>query len=293
MKETVRPLLVFAVAGLYVVMTSFVPHSTAAADAILGMLLLSGLAVIGIPHGALDVWTYQHRTKNSFSSLGYIVGYLIAIGLVFAFWMVFPAAGLTLFLVLSAWHFGQADFVLWGLHKGGWAWGTLALSLILVWHMEEALEIVSHMGVEPGTRNLISSFIPALQWTAITGWFIAAARAIYLRKAPWLWTLGMLAFTPWIPLLLAFGMYFVGQHSFAGWSHLQHEMNLRSMDLWRKAFPFTVGAWLLIAGGIWFLTSGKSSDLHATSGAFFMLLGSISIPHIFESHWLLRNDAGR
>ena len=293
MKETVRPLLVFAVAGLYVVMTSFVPHSTAAADAILGMLLLSGLAVIGIPHGALDVWTYQHRTKNSFSSLGYIVGYLIAIGLVFAFWMVFPAAGLTLFLVLSAWHFGQADFVLWGLLKGGWAWGTLALSLILVWHMEEALEIVSHMGVEPGTQNLISSFIPALQWTAITGWFIAAARAIYLRKAPWLWTLGMLAFTPWIPLLLAFGMYFVGQHSFAGWSHLQHEMKLRSMDLWRKAFPFTVGAWLLIAGGIWILTSGKSSDLHATSGAFFMLLGSISIPHIFESHWLLRNDAGR
>ena len=141
MKETVGRFWFLPLQRLYVVMTSFVPHSTAAADAILGMLLLAGLAVIGIPHGALDVWTYQHRTKNGFSSLGYIVGYLIAIGLVFAFWMVFPVAGLTLFLVLSAWHFGQADFVLWGLLKGGWAWGTLALSLILVWHMEEALKL--------------------------------------------------------------------------------------------------------------------------------------------------------
>ena len=292
MTETIRPPLVFAVAAAYVTLNFFFPGTQVEADFVLSGLLLAGLVVIGIPHGALDVWTYQQRKVNGLSTLQYIIAYLLAIAFVFGFWMAFPVMGLALFLALSAWHFGQADISMWGLRQGGWMWGTLALAMVLVWHTDEVMQIVGHMGIEQALQQKITAVAPSLQWIAVIGWFAAAARAIYLRNAHWLWTLGMLTFTPWIPLLLAFGMYFVGQHSFAGWWHLQNETHMRSTELWLKALPFSLGAWSLIALGVWFLTFGVNSDLQATSGAFFMLIGCISIPHIFESHWFLRNDAG-
>ena len=39
--------------------------------------------------------------------------------------------------------------------------------------------------------------------------------------------------------------------------------------------------------GVEFIGASRNVFIHATYGAFFMLLGSISIPHIFESHWFL------
>jgi len=285
-----RAPLLFVLASTYVGVSVALPELRVVADWMIGGILGAGLVAVGIPHGALDVWTHRHRNSSA-QSFQYILVYLAAIGGVFVFWTTFPLAGLLLFLLLSAWHFGQADFELWGMRRGSFAWGLLALSMILIWNAAEVNGILVHMGIEPSTLQWIESNVLPLQWMTIAGWFLAAARAVQLKNWEWMWTLGLLALAPWMSVLWAFGLYFIGQHSVAGWTHLQRHMKKSGLELWRLALPFTLGAWALIAAGIWGLTSAQVADTDATAGAFFVLLGSISIPHIFESHLFLRNGA--
>ena len=111
--------------------------------------------------------------------------------------------------------------------------------------------------------------------------------ALRMKHLTWALAIALIGLTPWIPVLLSFGLYFVGQHSASGWHHLRQRLGLSSKDLWVKALPFTAGAMLLIGLGIWAFGNLEAVQSDATVGAFFMLLGCISIPHIFESHWFL------
>lgn len=78
------------------------------------LLLIVGFVLIGIPHGAVDHlletkrWDYRRMPA-------FILSYL-SVGILMAFiWYISPNTGLLLFLIYSAWHFGQADGALWQL----------------------------------------------------------------------------------------------------------------------------------------------------------------------------------
>ena len=291
MSQSWRPPVLFFLSFGYVLITSAFPASVLWAQGVLVALIAVGLVIIGIPHGALDVWTFQHRAETG-AKARYITGYLMAIGGVFWFWQTFPVAGLLLFLCLSAWHFGQADGALWGLTKVESAvWGAWLLSMMLVWHTEEMNAILVHMGILHEQLSRLAVHLEPVQGFTVLGWVAAAAWAAKRSNWNWLWCIGMLAAAPWTPLLLMFGLYFVGQHSAAGWHHLKSRLGQSSWQLWRKAIPFSLGAWLLIGAGLGWMTFESPSDVDATAGAFFVLLGSISIPHIFESHLFLFNAA--
>lgn len=282
MRVYARPVALLIVALVYVALNQWGAHW---ADAFLGSGLALGLLAIGIPHGALDVWTHSERKPGR--AVPYIITYLLSIAGVLACWWQFPHAGLLAFLALSAWHFGQADFERWGIRKGHLAWGGTVLAVILFWHIDEVNAIVGEMGVSEGVRTALLNQRLTLQQIATAAMISCAIAAVRLRNWEWLLAVVLLAITPWIPVLLAFGLYFIGQHSASGWHHLQGRLGMSSKELWLKAAPFTGGALVLIALGIvWMQKPGEFAP-HATYGAFFMLLGSISIPHIFESHWFL------
>ena len=141
------------------------------------------------------------------------------------------------------------------------------------------------MGVE-GASNWI-------EIATIVGWLLALAFAIYLRKPLWIWSLLMLATAPFIPVLMAFMIFFVGQHSLAGWSHLKNGLKMSSLQLWVRAAPFHLGAWAIIIGGVYLFGSNDTYSFHATVGWFFAFLGSISIPHIIESHRFIQQIKDR
>lgn len=282
MNGYLRPAGLLTLALLYIVWGAL--GGPWASEALGGMLAL-GLAAIGIPHGALDVWTHEARTPGR--NAAYIVGYLVCIGVTLAGWRMFPHAGLLVFLVLSAWHFGQADFTLWGITRGHFTWGVLALGTILVWHIDEVLPIVDQMGVSEAAQLRVSDWESTLQLASTAGLIACTIAALRLRNWEWLLSIALIALTPWIPVLLAFGLYFIGQHSASGWHHLQSRMGWTSKALWWKAAPFTLGAVALMGLGVVGLGRPEMFLSNATYGAFFMLLGSISIPHIFESHWFL------
>jgi len=77
-----------------------------------------GSLSVGLSHGDLD-----HLTQNKIISkkqLFYFVANYLLKGALFAVvWFIVPYIALIIFILYSAWHFGQADFKEWG-HNQGW-----------------------------------------------------------------------------------------------------------------------------------------------------------------------------
>ena len=98
MRVYARPVALLIVALVYVALNQWGAHW---ADELLGGGLALGLLAIGIPHGALDVWTHGERKPGR--AVPYVITYLLSIAGVLAGWWQFPHAGLLAFLAsLSA-----------------------------------------------------------------------------------------------------------------------------------------------------------------------------------------------
>ena len=80
-----------------------------------------------------------------------------------------------------------------------------------------------------------------------------------------------------LPLIPAFGCYFIFQHSLHGWKHLKNKLALSDFQMWKHALPFTVGAIVLFAVFI--------SLIQAPNwGQFFIFLSALSFPHVWYMH---------
>lgn len=241
---------------------------------ILGLGFLS----VGLSHGALDHLTAK-PIINKKQLLGFIIRYLfkaIVLGLV---WLFYPDLALLLFIAYSAWHFGQADFKEWQL-KQGWqslCWGTIALMIILFSHFEELNLIllqIPNLEFVNTLKNLSDNIIRALNILFIVGGILLA---VINKSKHILFTLTYLLLCNMLPLLLSFGIYFVGQHSLHGWRHLSLGLNESTSRLWLKSLPFSIGGALVI---LYFLLLSSSNYV----GIFFIILSCLSIPHVFSMH---------
>lgn len=102
---------------------------------ILGLVIL----VIGMPHGALDhiiAFKAFDRPKNFRNQFIFYAGYLSVMFLYGLFWVFFPFAAFMFFLLMTLYHFGQADaerfsFEGWPKHAMLYARGLTIVGLIL------------------------------------------------------------------------------------------------------------------------------------------------------------------
>jgi cell division protein FtsW (lipid II flippase) len=90
--------------------------------------------------------------------------------------------------------------------------------------------------------------------------------------------LGML-----LPLELAFGFYFIFQHSYNAWQHLQLGLTLPAKTLYKKALPYTLGA-ILIGVVFYFFNATSILQISHYAGLFFIFLACISLPHFVMMH---------
>lgn len=237
-------------------------------------LIVIGLMAVGIPHGAVDHLLtgnqWQQRIKPSF-----IIKYL-GISLLFAaIWMGFPNFALPLFVIYSAWHFGQADGEIWQLSPlSSGIWGMANLVYILGTHTEESAQIIGQISTY--------SFPFELPVYSLLPWFIWA---IISRRWGMAITLTWITFSAFLPLMTAFGLYFIGQHSINGWNKIKTHLGLGNIQLWKKTLPFHTGAWALMLGFyfFWPLTSEGW-------GIFFIFIACISLPHSFIMHRLYQKS---
>lgn len=238
------------------------------------LLAVVGLALVGIPHGALDE-VIELKKQPSMSRWWFYARYLTIIAVVMALWHVLPAAGLLIFLIYSAYHFGQTDFVEMGVGSsvGAFAWGSWVLMFLLYSHPDASTEVLRHMGVSwcIERSNVSYGFIAlgGMMWLAL---------AVRYRKASWLVTLVILAIGSQLSLFQAFSLYFIGLHSTTGWKHLRNELGVTNIAMQRMALPYTAGALLLFGALVVLGMEGGERAMRESS--FYIFLACVSLPHI-------------
>lgn len=135
-------------------------------------LVIAGVLImgVGVPHGAVDHLIFQadtYQKKMLFFSL-----YLAAMGVGLLVWMFFPSVAFLLFLLLSAFHFGQSQFAGYGFKRFirntlYIIWGnSLLAGLILYRSSELALLSLEFADLGQIYRSLDLEIVKGLLWTS-------------------------------------------------------------------------------------------------------------------------------
>jgi lycopene beta-cyclase len=233
--------------------------------------LIIGMICVGLPHGAVDhlieskTWDYKKAPR-------FIGQYLALIACMGIIWYIAPIFALIAFLGYSAWHFGQADIRQWSISNLlTLPWGVTLLLYILGTHQNETSSILSYIaGIE---------FPFSISPLVIVPWLFFA---IWKRNFSMIFTMSWLAISSQLPLLLAFGTYFIGQHSITSWGHLKQHIQYKSRKIWLHALPFHFGAWLILILFflLWPMVQSEISSSHSAWGIFFIFISCVSFPHV-------------
>lgn len=195
------------------------------------ILFLAGVFFLGIPHGAADLLVAIQSAetgKKSFSKFKFFATYLsrlIIFGLLLYF---FPVFGVLLFLLFSAYHFGETDLHIFNTNSVTGkilvcSYGLVILSVILLNNMEELQLLIKSAGLN-------EKKYPLIDWSAENHNLILSASLLVFFVSIFLYFLKnknstetsdrfllQFAFLVFIlfnmPLLLGFTFYFVIWHS--------------------------------------------------------------------------------
>lgn len=252
-------------------------------------VLLVGMIAVGLPHGAVD-HLISSKGLNTQITPKFILTYLGLMTVMGILWFIFPNATLLAFLIFSAFHFGQADIKSWELNQNkSMLWGLCILLFILGTHLPETNEILASMS----SLTIPFSIGPIF----LAPWFVYA---ILKKKKNMLLTLVWILLTSQLPLILAFGIYFIGQHSLISWKQLTNYLEMKSKAVWLKSLPFQLGAWIILV--LFFLAENHSYTFSSsyfmnasnTWGVFFIFISCISMPHsIYMNNIYVKNTEPR
>jgi lycopene beta-cyclase len=241
-------------------------------------VLAIGMILIGIPHGAMDhVLKIPERSIQSLAL--FILGYVAKGMIMLVIWIMSPLIGLIIFLLYSMWHFGQAEYEQENVQNPWLIFlrGFSVLSFILATHIPETNVIINALSISsiPDTAGLLTSSL--LSESSI----VLLLMTVFLqpRKSTILSTASLLVGI-YLPLLQAFGVYFVFHHSFLGWNHLKKGLKKSNIQLWKASAPFSLGAFAILS---LFFFSGDLA-INEFAPLFFVFLSCLSFPHVLEMH---------
>jgi Brp/Blh family beta-carotene 15,15'-monooxygenase len=240
---------------------------------------------VGLPHGAID-HLHQFPGKKWSQLVPYFTLYLaLGIGVLF-FWWISPPLALVVFLAYSAWHFGQADLEIWKLQHSAlrpFLWGAFSLFFLLSTHFLELKKVLLQMGVELDWLYNMPHFA---YLTTISFWMLWGVFALIVFRS---WriveSLFVLFLLSYLPLIEAFGIYFIFQHSWNGWRYITQITASKPVHLWLQALPFTLASIGLFAG-YYFWSAAQNW------GLLFIFLSALSFPHVFFMHRAYQTKKG-
>lgn len=278
------PLLLLTFGFCLSLMNSFLPSIFPLIQA---LFLALGLLWVGIPHGAVD-HLIESGNLHSRPKPSFILNYLLLVLLNFVVWLLLPNVALVSFLLMSAWHFGQSDLQDWGILKGksikSFLWGFLLLWMILFSHVQETNSILKRMDVWtiPLTEN--GGRITAVIFAILSLVWSFAEQKIKMSLCILMLMVGF-----GLPLISAFGLYFIGQHSSNSWNHLKTSMKVDQSTLYIKALPFTLGALILFIAMAFITSTGALEEVNYNwLTVFFVFISCISFPHVITMNHFYR-----
>ena len=255
------------------------------------------LILFGVPHGALDLYIDQHLHKTDTKQNIFLLKYLANIILYASIWYFFPVLALIIFIAITAFHFGEIDWM--GktstlLHKSvytllGFAW----ILFLLTKNVNFALDIFLTMGrsaikkdflVELANRiypyTLLTIGVLHLMLFIFKKYFFQKEANFYYSL---LQTILLICFVLFMPLWISFTFYFGFWHSLLSFDKIRISFNIpNSFNGWKgllfKAAPFSIMAWFGFAY-ITFLTL-NSKDSSGIFTLLFISLSVLALPHL-------------
>ena len=187
-------------------------------------------------------------------------------------WFVSPFLSLLLFLLGSAWHFGETECTDLGIRNSitQLIYGIIILSSIILPHPHEALYILSYLDI---SIPMIPEKTLSMLYYSLS--FSGVALSFFHKSIRMLLSVGLLTLLGQLPLMYAFFIFFIFRHSASAWSHLRDRLRISGITLFIESLPFSIGAWILLS--IWLYTW----PLEQIASWFFVFLSCVTIPHIF------------
>ena len=269
------------------------------------IIFLSGILLLGVPHGAADLLVASQNAGNgnkSFSKFHFLFVYVSRLFLFAMIFWFFPLTANLLFILFAAYHFGETDlyqfktntltgklFVI--------SYGLLILSVMLLHHFEEVKPLFQMF--QAGKEN--SAFI---NWLSIHCYHIISVSGIlfftttfiyFLRnnytdnkdKGEFLIRFAIILFILFnLPMLLGFTFYFVVWHSVLSLNniinYIQKKNTYSKKNITRQIVQYSL---LAIAGiSLFGLTGFMFSNSNAIVGYLFLGLAVLTAPHMQIMH---------
>lgn len=260
---------------------------------IIGCFLL--ILLFGIPHGAIDHIVY--RTQNNISNLKFFSFYLSLIISYTVCWFIFPKWCLILFLLLSAYHFGESQFSEFKFNSNfkkltSIFCGIIVISSLIYYNQLELIKL-SNMYVDTQVFETVftSSFIEISFYSSSILFllFIMYEFVFHRNKLNDLFTIVfemiLIHVTFYLfSVLIGFTLYFIFLHSLKvlkqEYQFLKKSVdNLTITNFIKMLFPFTALSILFLI--VFYL--GILTELFNVSTFLFLIVGIsvITLPHVF------------
>ena len=130
-----------------------------------------GVVILGIPHGAADLLVAMRNERDGgrpFSYLSFLAGYLGRLAAFAVVLWLFPVAGLLIFILIAAFHFGETDLArfktdVWQGRLLAGSYGLFLLGVMLLSHIEEVRPFLKLLQAGPSMESAIDA-VDACRW---------------------------------------------------------------------------------------------------------------------------------
>lgn len=262
---------------------------------VVNLICLILILFVGVPHGALDNFLIQKNSK--LSKVKFHVLYSGSVLAYILLWFFSPSLSLILFLLISAYHFGESQlatlrspFILSkAIH---FFWGASIILTLLFFHFDEFYnKLLNYSVFEPITSVLTKDlFLNATLFSnilLISMFFITYGLKLFtLRKLAYeLLCISMLYFAFYVlDLVVGFTIYFVFWHSLVVMEMILNyfkraKFTIGMLQFIKLLLPNTVIS-LLIGFVLFSSINFLNFEIDFTS-VVFVLLSALTLPHVF------------
>ncbi|MBC7419875.1 MAG: beta-carotene 15,15'-dioxygenase, Brp/Blh family [Bdellovibrio sp.] len=246
-----------------------------------------GLFTIGIAHGAID-----HLLNPEISKFRFYTSYFAGLISFIALWLISPILSLAVFILISADHFGENQFLRAikisnnqrAVRVLSFVWGLSVSLMAPLFNWESAKSILAILVRNPNFGNLFST-----TQAAVLGFFFAAVAVVsahviskYEEKAlgrslPGAISSVVLCFTLWaMPLVPGFLTFFCFWHARDTIFQQRKQLNWSAKKYLLEAAPYTMVASFSLLGLLFYFDSFEQIWSY-----LFLLLGALTVSHSF------------
>lgn len=257
---------------------------------------LAIVATVGMAHGSLDHLVENGRNGGMrFRELVRFYGYYLlvaaAVGLL---WWFDSSVGLILFLLTSAYHFGQSELrdsgdQTWSIRLMRVTWGSALLVIPAVFHAHSLSSDLSAIGVHleaNALQNIGQIALGASGFLYLGGLLMGAYDRFMALRAGFAW-LAYASIFVLTPPLWGIALYFGIWHSWPALQTLARELRLSDFQSWFRALAPNYLA-SLIAMAIW-ITFGWQQGMPVLVTGTLILLSALTVPHIYVFERIYRD----